>query len=224
MKTIVIASGKGGSGKTTLAAHLAVEAGGVTWIIDTDRQGTLSQWHERRPAETPERLDVAFGQLAKGLDTLAAKGVAFCFLDTAPAITDQTTAVIALADLVLIPVRPSPADLWAVGGTVELVRRAGKPFLFALCQAKQQASITAQAVAALSEHGRVAQSFINDRVAYAMAMTSGNTAPELWPKGPTAGEISSLWRDVKSCFNENVKEREQHDTRIHSETPRNGGT
>jgi chromosome partitioning protein len=58
---------------------------------------------------------------------------------------------------------------------MELVRRAGKPFLFVLCQAKPQASITAQAVAALSEHGRVARSFIVDRVAYAAAMTSGNT-------------------------------------------------
>jgi chromosome partitioning protein len=204
MKTIVAASGKGGSGKTTLTAHLAVEAGNA-FVIDTDKQATLAQWHERRPAETPERLEVAFGQLARGLDTLTSKGADYCFIDTAPAITEQTAAVIALADLVLIPVRPSPADLWAVGATVEMVRRAGKPFLFAICQAKPQATITAQAVAALSEHGRVAQSFITDRVAYAAAMTSGNTAPELWPKGPTAVEIAALWADVKSCFAETMK-------------------
>jgi chromosome partitioning protein len=129
-------------------------------------------------------------------------------VDTAPAITEQTAAVLAFADLVLVPVRPSPADLWAVGGTVDLVRRAGKPFLFVLSQAKPQASITAQAVAALSEHGRVARSFIADRVAYASAMTSGNTAPELWPKGPTAGEIDALWTELKSCFDENMKQRD----------------
>ena len=143
-----------------------------------------------------------------GIDTLAAKGASYCFVDTAPAITEQTAAVLSLADLVVVPVRPSPADLWAVGGTTELVRRAGKPFLFVLTQAKPQASITAQAVAALSEHGRVARSFIADRVAYAAAMTSGNTAPELWPKGPTAGEIDALWTELKSCFAENMKIRE----------------
>jgi chromosome partitioning protein len=171
MKTLVVASGKGGSGKTTLAAHLAVAAG-TAWIIDTDKQATLAHWHQRRQADLPERLEVAFSQLGKGLDTLAAKGASYCFVDTAPAITEQTAAVLSVADLVVVPVRPSPADLWAVGGTVELVRRAGKPFLFVLCQAKSQASITAQAVAALSEHGRVARSFIADRVAYASAMTN----------------------------------------------------
>jgi chromosome partitioning protein len=102
--------------------------------------------------------------------------------------------------LIVVPVRPSPADLWAVGGTVDLARRAGKSFLFVISQAKAQASITAQAVAALSEHGRVARIFVADRVAYASALTSGNTAPELWPRSPAAGEIAALWVEVKSCF------------------------
>jgi chromosome partitioning protein len=59
MKTIVISSQKGGGGKTTLTALLSVEAeragDGPAWLIDTDQQGTLSQWHERREAEKPER-------------------------------------------------------------------------------------------------------------------------------------------------------------------------
>ena len=111
MKTIVIASQKGGSGKTMLAAHLAVEAeraGDTAWLIDTDRQATLSLWHERRKADTPQRLDVPFARIADGLATLAAKDAAYCFIDTAPTISDQNTALLDLADLVLIPVRPSP--------------------------------------------------------------------------------------------------------------------
>jgi chromosome partitioning protein len=176
--------GQGWCGKTTLAAHLAVEAAG-SWIIDTDKQGTLSQWHERRQAETPERLEVAFSQIQKGLETLTVKGVPYCVIDTA--------AVIALADFVLVPVRPSPDDLWAVGATVDMVRRAGKPFLFALCQAKSQAMITAQAAAALSDHGRVARSFITDRVAYAAAMTSGNTAPEALGDRPYRRSAACGW-------------------------------
>lgn len=209
MKTIIVTSQKGGSGKTTLATHLAVEAerkgDAPAWLVDTDKQGTLSLWHERREAETPQRADVPFSRLAAGLATLAERGAAYCFIDTAPTISEQSTSLLHLADLVLIPVRPSPADLWAVSETVTLVKEAGKPFLFVITQAKPQASITAQTVAALSQHGRVAQAFIADRVPYAVAMTGGRTAPELSAKSPAAEEIAALWLDVKSCFHENMK-------------------
>ena len=64
MKIIAVTSQKGGSGKTTLAAHLSVEAertgGGDVWLVDTDKQSTLSQWHSRREAGTPGKLEVLF--------------------------------------------------------------------------------------------------------------------------------------------------------------------
>jgi chromosome partitioning protein len=209
MKTIVVTSQKGGSGKTTLTAHLAVEverAGdGPSWVIDTDKQGTLSLWHERREAETPQRADVPFARLAQGLRMLNDQGAAYCFIDTPPTISDQTESVLGMADLVVIPVRPSPADLWAVSETVSLVKAAAKPFLFVITQAKGNATITAQTIAALSEHGRVAQSFIADRVPYAVAMTGGRTAPELSPKSSAAEEVTALWRDLKSFFHEKLK-------------------
>ncbi len=209
MKTILVTSQKGGSGKTMLTAHLAVEAerGGdaPVWIIDTDRQGTLTRWHERRQADTPQRADVRLERLAAGLVTLEQQGGAYCFIDTAPTISQQTENLIGLADMVVIPVRPSPSDLWAVTETVQLVKEAGKPFLFVITQAKPQASITAQAIAALSEHGRVAQSFIADRVGYAAAMTGGHTAPEITPKGPVAIELANLWQELKATFHENSK-------------------
>jgi chromosome partitioning protein len=208
MKTIVIQSQKGGSGKTMLAAHLSVEAERTkdpVWLIDTDRQATLSLWHERRKQDTPHRLDVPLDRMKDGLAKIAAQGAAYCFIDTAPTISDQNVGLLASADLVLIPVRPSPSDLWAVAETVQQVKDAEKPFLFVITQAKSQASITAQAVAALSQHGRVSQNFIADRVAYAASMTGGNTAPEIAPKGPAAEEITALWTEIKSCFNESMK-------------------
>lgn len=213
MKTIVVTSQKGGSGKTTLTAHLAVEAersgDAPVWLIDTDKQATLSLWHERREEESPQRADVPFTRLASGLTALAERGAAYCFIDTPPTISDQSASVLALADLVLIPVRPSPADLWAVSQTVALAKAAGKSFLFVITQAKPNASITAQTIAALSQHGRVAQAFIADRVHYAVAMTGGRTAPELSPNGPAATELAALWKDVKSCFHENMKKSNQ---------------
>ena len=208
MKTILVTSQKGGSGKTMLTAHLAVQAerdGNAAWIIDTDRQATLTRWHERREAETPQRADVRLDRLAAGLTTLAAQGSAYCFIDTAPTISQQTASLIDLADLVVIPVRPSPSDLWAVTETVQLVKEARRPFIFVITQAKAQASITAQAVAALSEHGRVAKSFIADRVGYAAAMTGGHTAPEITPRGPVATEVAELWTELKACFQQRIK-------------------
>jgi chromosome partitioning protein len=209
MKTILITSQKGGSGKTMLAAHLAVEAersgDGPTWLIDTDRQATLTLWHQRRKEETPGLLEVPFTRIAEGLAKLSNQGAAYCFVDTAPTLSDQNAVLLGSADLVLIPVRPSPSDLWAVADTVERVKAASKPFVFVITQAKPQANITSQAIAALSEHGRVTPAFIADRVAYAAAMTGGNTAPELAAKGPAALQIAGLWVEIKSCFHEKMK-------------------
>jgi chromosome partitioning protein len=209
MKTILMTSQKGGSGKTTVVELLSVEADragdGPAWIIDTDPQGTLSQWHKRREHDTPNLAELPFDRIASGLETIAGRGGAYCFIDTAPTISAQSAALIALADLILVPIRPSPADLWASAQTVALVKNAGKPFMFIITQAKPQATITAQTIAALSQHGRVAQSFIADRVLYASAMTGGHTAPELSPRSAAAEEVASLWNDVKSCFHENNK-------------------
>jgi chromosome partitioning protein len=204
MKIIVINSQKGGSGKTTLCAHLAVEAeragDGPVYLIDTDPQGTLSTWHEHRAAETPQRVEVPLADLAAGLAALKQRKAAYCFIDTAPTRTDENAALFRMADLVLVPIRPSPSDLWAASATVSLLKDAGIPFLFVLNQAKANASITAQAAAALSHHRRVAETFIADRVPYAAAMTEGRTAIELASTGPAAVETTALWSNIKSCL------------------------
>jgi chromosome partitioning protein len=209
MKTILATSQKGGSSKTTLITLLSVEverAGdGPAWILDTDPQRTLSKWHDRREHDTPQRAEIPFDRIDAGLKNLEGRGANYCFIDTAPTISSQSANLINVADLILIPVRPSPADLWASAETVALVKAAQKPFLFVITQAKHQATITAQTIAALSQHGRVAESFIADRVLYAGAMTGGRTAPELSPKGAAADEIAQLWKNVKSCFHENSK-------------------
>lgn len=210
MQTIVINSQKGGSGKTTLCAHLAVQAelagDGPAFMIDTDPQGTLSTWHEKREAELPQRAEIALADVAAGLQQLRQHQGAYCFIDTAPTRTDENATLFHLADLVLVPVKPSPSDLWAAAATVALLKEAGIPFLFVLTQAKANASITAQAAAALSHHGPVAETFIADRVPYAAAMTDGRTAIELSSKGPAAVETAALWRNVKTCLHANMRE------------------
>jgi len=202
MLTIVVNSQKGGSGKTTLCAHLSVQAeragDGDVFLIDTDPQGTLTMWHEKREAEVPRRVELPFQGIADGLKRLRERKVSFCFIDTAPSRTDETAVLFRLADLVLVPVRPSPSDLWAASATVELLKRDHIPFLFILNQIKASANITAQAAAALSHHGPVAETFIVDRVPYASAMTDGRTALELTPKGPASIETAALWKNIKT--------------------------
>jgi chromosome partitioning protein len=217
MLTIVVNSQKGGSGKTTLCAHLSVQAerdgDGEVFLIDTDPQGTLTTWHEKREAAVPRRVELPLQDIADGLKLLRERKAAFCFIDTAPSRTDETTALFRLADLVLVPIRPSPSDLWAASATVELLKRNNIPFLFILNQIKASANITAQA-AALSHHGPVAETFIVDRVPYAAAMTDGRTALELTPKGPAAIETAALWKNIKTWLQPPVKSSKKE--RVHA--------
>src|SRR4249919_774238 len=103
MNVIVLASQKGGAGKTTLAAHLAVAAeavgDGPAVLIDTDPQGSLSAWWNVRTAESPALAPTTIAELPAKLEALAAAGYAFAFVDTPPAITEAIGAVVASADL-----------------------------------------------------------------------------------------------------------------------------
>ncbi len=211
MKTVVLASQKGGAGKTTLAAHLAVaieQAGdGPAVLIDTDPQGSLSAWWNSRAAETPTLAPSTIADLPARLKALDAAGFAYAVIDTPPAITDSIRAVLAMADLVLIPARPSPHDLRAVGSTVDLAHDAARPFVFAVTQAKANAKLTTQAVAALSQHGAVAGSIVHDRVDYASSMIDGRTVIETDPKGRSAAEMGELWAFVKARMHASTKSR-----------------
>src|SRR5215467_13901903 len=150
MYTIVAASQKGGSGKTTLPGHLAVEA---------VRHGA--------------------GDIA--------------VIDTPPAITQSISRVVAHADLVVVPTRPSPHDLRAVGATVDIAERHGKPVIFVINGATARARITGEAAVALSQHGTVAPVTLHHRVDFAASMVDGRTVGEVVPKSASAKEVCELW-------------------------------
>jgi chromosome partitioning protein len=192
MKIIAVASQKGGCGKTTIAAHLAVRAG----LIDTDPQHSLTEWWQARADDSLALVTVKLDDLPGSLATLRSQGAAVAIIDTPPALTASIERVIALADLVLIPARPSPHDLRAIGATVEMTRRAGKPFVFVVNGAAPRASITAEAVAALSEHGRVAPGILYQRTDFAASMIDGRTVMEAAPNSRSAQEIAELWKCV----------------------------
>ena len=205
MRTMVVASQKGGVGKTTIAGHLAVMAesagAGPVALIDTDPQGSLSSWWNERKAETPVFASVDIAQLADHLQQLKKAGIKLAIIDTPPAVTETIRQVLAVADLVLIPTRPSPHDLRAVGSTVSLVEAVGKRMVFVINGAAQRAKITGEAAIALSQHGTVAPVTLYQRTDFAASMIDGRTAQEIDPMSRSAGEIVELWKYVDTQLN-----------------------
>ncbi|MAM94558.1 ParA family protein [Parvibaculum sp.] len=208
MHVIAFASQKGGSGKTTLAGHIAVEAerqgAGPVALIDTDPQGSLSQWWNAREAERPFFVSASEDGLEADLARLKDGGVNLVIIDTPPAITSTIGHVIGQADLIVIPTRPSPHDLRAAGATVRLCEEVGKPLVFAVNGAAPRARITTEAVIALSHHGPVAPSILHQRIDFAASMIDGRTVMEISSSTKSPEEIAELW----SFLNDRLKGRE----------------
>ena len=134
MRVLAMASQKGGSGKTTLSGHLAVQAEragqGPVVLIDIDPQASLTDWWNEREAEAPALAQTTVARLAADLEILRQQGFKLAVIDTPPSITVALQTVIQIAELIVVPTRPSPHDLRAVGATVDLCHRAGKPLIF----------------------------------------------------------------------------------------------
>ena len=201
MRTVVLASQKGGSGKTTLSGHLAVQAeltgAGPVALIDTDPQGSLVQWWNARKSETPHFVKVGLPDLADALEQLRISGFKMVVIDTPPAISSSISHVVSYADLVIIPVRPSPHDLRAVGPTADIVERHEKPMIFVINCATQRARITGEAAVALSQHGTVAPVMLHNRVDFAASMIDGRTVGEVVPDSTSSVEVRDLWNYVQ---------------------------
>ncbi len=197
MLVLAFASQKGGCGKTTLAAHVAVQAerrgAGPVAVIDTDPQGSLADWWNERVDDYPAFAHTYVSRLVQDLHRMRSAGVKLLVIDTPPAITSTIEQVIQVADLVAIPTRPSPHDLRAAGATVDLVEYCNKPLVFVINGATPRARITAEAAIALSQHGTVAPVTLHQRTDFAASMIDGRTVMELDENCPSAVEIAQLW-------------------------------
>jgi chromosome partitioning protein len=202
VRTIVVASRKGGAGKTTLSGHLAVEAqrcgAGPVAVIDMDPMGSLAAWWNERAANTPVCADVGERGLASTLATLDQSGVKLVLIDTPPFATTEVAAIVSEASLVVVPVVPSPHDLRAIGETIDVVEGQGKPMVFVINNASTNGKLTLQAVTALSQHGTVAPSILHSRQDFRSAMIKGKTAGEVFPKSKSASEITELWAYIET--------------------------
>jgi chromosome partitioning protein len=219
MQTIVLATQKGGSGKSTLAIGLAlaaIQAGHTVRLIETDSQGTLSNWQSRRPYAEPIVEPVyAAGDVEQRLQSLDRDGVTLTIIDTAGGVSAATTSAIRHADLCLIPARPSVADIEATASTLSLARAWNKPFAFILNQTPIRGQRLTTAANALSEEaaldisGVVATPFIVMRNDHQDALNAGLAVSEYAPGSKSAEEIRGLWRWVEAKLNAGAAIRDE---------------
>jgi len=208
MHTVVLATQKGGSGKTTLAISLAVaasKAGHNVRLIDADPQGTLSSWRKRRVhAEPVVETIYSMHDIEPRLRAFRDSGVTLTIIDAAGGISAARTAAIRLADLCLIPARPTIADIEATASTLSLVRAWKKPFAFVLNQAPIRGQRIDDAADALTEEAEidladvVARPFIAMRNDHQDAMSAGLGVSEYAPTSKSAEEIRRLWQWIQA--------------------------
>jgi hypothetical protein len=135
--------------------------------------------------------------LTEALEHLRGDGFHLVIIDTPPAITVSISQAIAHADLVILPTRPSPHDLRALGETVTLAERYQKPLVFVLNGATPRARITGESAVALAQHGTAAPTFVHHRIDFAASMVDGRTVGEVAPRSASAKEICALWTYVE---------------------------
>jgi chromosome partitioning protein len=200
MKTLVILAQKGGSGKTTLAVHMAVCASRQkrrTALIDIDPQGSAFNWNESR--NEGRKLDAAkaeAGQIPTLLQQAKDGGIDLAIIDTAPH-SDSVAAIAAqYADLVLIPCRPARFDLDAIASTVQIATVAKKSAAVVI-NAAPRGKLADEARVALERQGiTVIDTVLHQRVAYSHAVIDGRSVHEYEPGGKAAAEIDELYNHL----------------------------
>jgi chromosome partitioning protein len=197
MDVVALVTQKGGTGKSSLAVSLAVaahERGLKVAIIDTDPQGTATEWSKRRQAETPEVLPLNWAALSSRLYALEKAGHNLVFIDTPGADGHASAAAIREAHLCLLPVRPSVADIEAAKPTIRDLNERQKEFAFVLnqCPVGGRTHRTTNAFRALQLVSAVADVSLAMRADHMDALACGLGVTEQDGRGKAAAEVRAL--------------------------------
>lgn len=201
---LTIAQQKGGAGKTTLAAQLAVSiaaTGRKVVAVDIDPQASLSGWHSLR-RETLQGdggiglSGIAGWRLASEIDRLK-RAFDVVVVDSPPHAETEARIAVRIADLVLVPLQPSPMDLWATGATLDLAAKEKVPAMLVLNRAPPRGKALDAVRAAIAERKMpLAESEIGNRTVFALSMMDGLGVAEVEPAGPAAAEIAQLIAEI----------------------------
>jgi chromosome partitioning protein len=208
MKVIAVLNQKGGSGKTTIATHLAraLQLGGAdVLLVDSDPQGSARDWAAVREDHPLAVVGIDRPTIDRDLKQIARKD--FVVIDGAPQAADLAVSAIKAADFVLIPVQPSPYDIWAAADLVDLVKQRidltdGRlQAAFVVSRAIKGTRIGAEVTEALAGYSLpVLESRITQRVSYPGTAAAGLTVMESEPDGDAAAEIYALADEIKQKF------------------------
>lgn len=202
-KILALMGQKGGSGKTTICRALAVAAqldGLRVLIIDADPQMSAVKWSQRRASAPPQVLP-AGQDFAGTLRQALAAGPDIILIDTPPHLRATMSLALEAATAILIPCRPTPEDLEAVGPTLALARGAGKMAGLTFNAVPPRASSLPLARSALSAAGSpISPVALMERTSHPYASADGLTAQEREPNSKAAQEVAELWTWVRDTL------------------------
>lgn len=208
MKVIAVLNQKGGAGKTTIATHLARAIqldGHDVLLVDSDPQGSARDWAAVREDQPVTVVGIDRPTIERDLKNLAKKDVVV--IDGAPQAADLAVSAIKAADFVLIPVQPSPYDIWATADLVELVKQRieitdGRlRAAFVVSRAIKGTKIGAEISAALEGYGLpILDTRVIQRVVYPGTAAAGSTVLDAEPNGDAAAEIRALAAEIMAAL------------------------
>jgi chromosome partitioning protein len=203
-KILTIAQQKGGAGKTTIAAHLAVslaQTGRRVAIIDIDPQGSLTKWHELREQK--------FGAGYTGLNFITSSGwrvsgaisdlrgkVDYVIIDAPPHTETESKSAIRESSLIIVPMQPSPTDLWATSTTIDFAKSENIPAKVLLNRYNQLSKIGKEVIKQIG--GGIFKNKIGNRVAFSSCFLNGVTVTETQPNSAAAMEIKNFVKEILS--------------------------
>lgn len=204
MDILSFISQKGGSGKTTLALHIAVAAeqqGKKVALIDIDPQASSAAWHAERDADSPLLAQCHADELPEILQECRDSGMDLVVIDTAPHNNTEAIKAAQLSDLMLIPCRSTILDLRAIAPSIDIAQQAKTKVavVFSACPPQRgmgEPTVVAEARQVLNDDYQVKvwKGRITQRAAYHYALIDSRAVTEFEPKGKSADEIRTLWK------------------------------